>query len=722
MKTIGLNRLNILAVPKGEGLSPKQKIVFLSELANLGFRIQNPDLLDRTSDSFLSDYSSLIETLKIKRGGHVDYVPLFKGFPNDIPDDQDYFLKRVFGYLGNVLNLFSDDTKLQNETKVPKWLFDIYEFGADPITQMQTEELFDLAISEDSSKKLDSNIEWIDLNLVYENELSDELTEYLKQLTYSRSSIKEELHKDLESLLQNFGTTEIDTDLIVFKETRALVLRYLWANQEYDQVIRLASSGVDMLRLFASLTETDVSLSDKIKFPKLSRKERKVLLEVLEESKSLVEDLKNYKDLWLEIGRYVHPFEYAKQYPETAKAFDALRNGRIETFASKTEKLMLVGQVNSLLKHLDKKPGVFARKLHEVLRRFPNETDKILRSFGFRIEKLEAKNLLIFRSYFLTINESEYRSVINKRGKMKVVPNNAFAELDDDQVSKIVELLEKGLYAKLQKKESWKEKKAWIDPYLLNYTVPLQQRRASGGIITVGRGSRIRVDFEKVLRLFLYWKESDRRTDLDLSVIQFDENWQYLGHVSYTNLKSRGIVHSGDIQSAPHGAAEFVDISLGALASNVKYLAPQVHKYAGNNFVEMDCHAGWMMRTEVNKDIKTFDIKTVVNKFDLNGIGGYGIPFIVDLESHEVIITDLYVSGRAFHNNVEGSKTEVAVMCAQLANYTATRPTMFELAKFNVAARDAQLVNDKLEADISFGQNECTYNAHSVEKILSELI
>jgi stress response protein SCP2 len=402
--------------------------------------------------------------------------------------------------------------------------------------------------------------------------------------------------------------------------------------------------------------------------------------------------------------------------------FDALRNGKIETYNSKTEKLLLLKEVDDLLKHLENKPGVYARKLHEVLRRFPKELDKVLASFEKNIAKVALKNLLVLKAYFSSINEQEYRTIINKKGKMKVLPNNAFAALSEAQVDKVVIIIQKAIRKALAEKDSWTDKTAWLDPQLINYTVPLQQRKASDGMITVGKGSRIKVDFSKVLRLFIYWKQGDRVTDLDLSVIQFDEKFEYIGHVSYTNIAADGISYSGDIQSAPYGAAEFMDITLEKLDKKVKYLAVQVNKYCGNHFRDMDCHAGWMMRDKASSDIKTFDIKTVANKFDLNGVGGYAIPLIVDVEKAEIISTDIYVSGINFHNNVEGSRNDVALICEQLAVFIKTRPVLGDLAFEHITARNASLTEFRENAEITFGLNDCTYNATDVEQILTELI
>ncbi|WP_052600143.1 TerD family protein [Aureispira sp. CCB-QB1] len=722
MKTIALNRLNILGIAKGNGLSQAHQLTFLAELAQLGYRITNPEILQEVSSTFLMDYKHLMSTLTKKRGGDVTYVPLFKKFPEQVPNDAVYFSKRIIGYIGNILDLFPDTVALENGIKVPKWLFNLKEFGADPISQMQSKELFDLAAAENISKNGDAHVEWINLRIVHDEDLADELKAYLARLVYSKSSIKEALHEDLYELLDFFGANDLDSDLIVFKETKALLMQYFWKKEEYQAVAQLAKTATDVLRLFAALTGSDVSLNQKIKFPKLPRKARKVVLAILEKSSGLAEDLNKYKGLWLEIGRYLHPFEYSKQYPRTAEVFDALRNGKIETYHSKTEQLLALAEVDALLKHLENKPGVYARKLHEVLRRFPKELDKILASFEKNIAKVALKNLLVMQAYFSEINEAAYRTVVNKKGKMKVLTNNAFAALSELQIDKVMLCIQKAIKTALTDKEPWNEETVWIDPELMNYTIPLQQRKSSDGILTVGKGSRIKTDFSKVLRLFIYWKQTAVRTDLDLSCIQFDEYFNYLGHVSYTQLFSNGIVHSGDVQSAPYGAAEFIDITMSKLKKKVRYLAVQVHKYSGEHFRDMDCHAGWMLRDKATSDIKTFDIKTVANKFDLNGVGGYAVPLMVDIAAQEIISTDLYVSSVQFHNNVEGSVNDVALLCAQLANFTKTRPVIGTLAQAHAAARNAQLTTYKENASITFGVKDCTYNATDVEQILTELI
>ena len=69
------------------------------------------------------------------------------------------------------------------------------------------------------------------------------------------------------------------------------MLQAAWEAGSAEAVTSLADTPTDLLRLFAALTETDVSLSDPIKFPKMSRVQRRAVLAVLEGSSSLPEDL-----------------------------------------------------------------------------------------------------------------------------------------------------------------------------------------------------------------------------------------------------------------------------------------------------------------------------------------------------------------------------------------------------------------------------------------------
>tara|TARA_R110000772_G_scaffold20466_5_gene56910 strand:+ start:68144 stop:70321 length:2178 start_codon:yes stop_codon:yes gene_type:complete len=716
---IGLNRVRVISNGDGTGnVTKKLKLTFLTELTNLGYLVSNPDAF---TDAVLTNFDDIIETLIEMKGGDVNYVPLFSGFPENVPDNDEMFSMRILGLVGNKLGLFSEG-RVVNGLIIPEWLFDLDDFGADPLLGRQTSELFEKGVEKQKSRISDTHTEWVTLEFATETEVNNNVQKFMMNNLYSKSSIKETLKDDMETLINNYGVNMVDPNKVVFKETKSYIMTKLWNNDDYVTLKKFVSTSTDILRMFASLTTTDISLSTKIKFPKMNRIQRRFILECLNGLTDLTEDLNRYKGLWLQLGRYIHPGEYRKKYSNTFTSFDILRNGKFLTFNSKVESAIEKGELNVLLDLLTQRPGIFGRKLHEILVNFSDNSGIILSRFSEVSAQIELKNLLVMESYFKTINDSEFRTVINKKGKIIVLPNNKLNKLEQSVITTLLAIIQLSIKSKLSNNDLV-DVKVWIDSELSNYTVPLQQRKMSDGLLSLGRGSKIKFDDSKVLRMFTYWKESSFRTDLDLSLIQFDENMNFKGQVSYTNLSEQGIIHSGDITSSPHGAAEFIDIDLTKVKDDVRYVGIQIYKYSGEFFADLEkSYAGWMFRDEVNSDIKSFDIKTVKNKFNVTGIGNYSIPLIVDLKSKEIIFIDMYMKGSDNYNSNETSITDVSTITKELVKMIDNRPNMYDLISYNMFGSNATMVENRSEAEITYGLEGCDFNVTDVDVILSELL
>lgn len=717
-----LRRERILVVSDGP-TDPKKKLIFLSELASLGYE---PVDTGKYSDSVLRRHSSIIQSLKKLKAGHVDYVPLFSGFPDKVPSELEHFSKRFYGLMGNVLGLFTNGQTLDSGVIVPEWLFDLNEFGADPITQFQDLGLFLRGIENQKAREEDTAKSLSKIRFVSEHEGWMIGQEYLNRVLSAKSSIKETLKDDIEKLLELYDVGVIDAEKITFKETKTYLLKHYWEKGDYESACELVTSPTDFLRLFASLTGGDVSLSQKIKFPKLARKQRNLVVQTLNGFPNLAEDLNRYRGLWIAIGRGLHVGEYRTKYTNVATAFNALRNEKIETWNTVVESNLSNGSYQAVLGLLKQRPSEFARRLHALLRMVKSESEQsnIVASFSAVADKIPLKTLIVLERYIDTIDSCENRTVINKKGRIKIFKNDLHV-LNRKVVEDVRKAIEVAVLRRISsEKSSWEGKKVWIDPSLSSFVVPLQQRKASEAFLTAGRGTRIKFDDSKVLRLFIWWKEKSTRTDLDLSLIQFDEKMNYQGHVSYTRLADEGIVHSGDITSAPHGAAEFIDVKLDVLKKKgVRYIAPQIYRFAGNSFAEMDeCYAGWMCREKVDRNYKSFDIKTVENAFNLNGNAAYSLPIIVDLQTNEIVFVDLYVGMRELHNRVENSLDSVSTIAKEVVKMTETKPNIFALAKYHAMARGAEQVESREDADLTIGISDCDFNATKIESVLSEFL
>jgi stress response protein SCP2 len=737
---IALRRLNLLAIDENassldESLAPRIKTIFLAELNNLGYRIENHKAFN---GSVISNYKKIIQILKEKRGGDVDYVPLFSGFPNKVPDTGVY-VSSMEVWLGKHIGIFEDEGDnlidghiLSNGMVVPSWFYESEGFGADSFGR-QSDELYQKGVENQKKRESDSHTEWINLRFASAEEAEQEVKQFLANNLYAKSSIKEAMKPDLEYLISHFNVNFIDAEKVVFKETKSYVMAYLWNQENWFSLPKFVSTPTDLLRMFASLTDSDISLAEKIKFPKMNRMQRRVVLGSLDKFPNLAENLNDYKGLWIALGKGLHPGEYRTKFPNAFKAFDSLRNEKIESFDSKVEKAFKSRDYDGLIPLLMSRPGNFARRLHQTLESFNKNSDDILSTFKNVSHNVQLKNLFIMESYFKTIGNSEFRTVINKKGKIIVLPNKK-NRVSAATTDKVIGVIVRAINEKMAEKQPNPDTqivfdgngvprriKVWVDPELRNYTIPLSQRKMSDGLLSYGRGTRIKFDDSKVLRLFTYWKQSEQRTDLDLSLIEFDNEMKYKGHVSYTNLASSGIVHSGDMTSAPNGAAEFIDVTLDKIKKETRYIAPQIYRFAGESFAELEnSYAGWSFRDKANKSRKTFDVKTVKHKFNMVGAGAYAIPMIVDLKEREIIFVDLYVNGFSSVNRVENASMNISVISKAAIEMINSRPNMLDLVTRFVQAGNVQMVDNREEADFTYGvDDDCDMSVNRVDEILS---
>ena len=717
LSAIALRRLRLLSTAPS-GVELRSKLTFLAQLAGLGYRVENPE---DYNDSVLYDFAETVEVLKQLRGGAVEYVPLFSGFPDKVPEHDAYFVERMIGFLVRECLTYPQGTRLDNGAVVPDWLFELRQFGADPIAQMQDPKIWAAAREQQAGRQQDQHVEWVNLRFASFEEIEERALAYLRANLYAKSSIQETLRPDLEWLLGHFGAAVIDATQVVFRETRTYLSQSLWKLGDLDAVARLCDTPTDYLRLFAALTGGDVSLAEKTTYPKLTRAQRRLVLNSLERSANLEEDLRRYRGLWLALGRGLHPGAESQRFPRTAQAFHELRNGTIRSFNSAIEMAFQAGTSLEVLEKLAERPTLLARRLQQLLRNNPGQETVVLAKFREIAAQVPLKILIQLESYFRNQGRSDYRTIVNKKGKTRIVPRPYL--LEGALLKQLADLLQAEARDQIARKESWTGKKCWIDPALKRYTIPFQLRKASEGMLVLGRGTRLPLESGKVLRLFVYWKQRQRRTDLDLSLIKFDENLKSTGNVSYTRLASEGIVHSGDIQDAPLGAAEFIDLDLSVVRNlpDCRYLAPQINRYCGDYFNLMECHSGWMIREQVDARYQTFDLKTVQNKFDLSGVSGYCLPILVDLAQCEIIFLDLYVTGLDDRNTAESSVQDVSVLSREMVRLGDMLPNLYDLALLHQQARGAKRTERAEEADITFGLSGQTYAADRMESILAEL-
>lgn len=410
----------------------------------------------------------------------------------------------------------------------------------------------------------------------------------------------------------------------------------------------------DVLRIASALSGGDVSLADKTKF-KLSRADRRLVAGLLENvlisNRGVTEDLARHEEKWKRLAKTLHVGEL--KLPNATAALDALYKGNVKSFDSVVEILIEKKDTLELIKVLGNRPGIFARRLGELIAKMPTERDYFVKAFGNVSDSVSIPVLVQMWNFYSGPNRDalpkrfvQYKSRNQVTG---VVPNKLVGDYSD-----VVEAIEAGL------KSRHADKKIFVDTDLAEqFAVPLGIRSASSGSRVIGRGSRIKFsEDEKAARFFMHWRnmpvgtepvdsyaygDEGRRVDLDLSVLFVSEDFQKRKQISYTNLRDEDIrtYHSGDITDAPNGAAEFIDVDIAAaLKGGYRYVAMSVYGYTRQKLSQIpEAWAGVMLRKDIHSG-EIFEPSTVVQRYDLTVDQVNSTPLMFDLKTRELIWWD----------------------------------------------------------------------------------
>ena len=738
---IGLRRLGLVVAPISP-VDPAVIVPYLAELTKIGYRPTNPGAVTNAAVARWSDLRS--ELLRL-RGGHRPAAPLFDGFPDRLPSFDVAELRFLAGTV-RLISLAVDrllaDTSGMLVTDViisdddVRAAMDFSDMGWWPASSVPQD--VERAREQKAFQQLlpaDDRIEWRDVTFVTEAELDARLRAYIVTLAASGSSLREEVAADLATLIGIYGAADVDFETVRFTEIRALFVAALFAKSADPEVAaQMVAAGLapdDVLRLFAALTEGDLSLHDKVRFPRLSRRQRRLILAILEASPRL-RDVFRRRGLWLAVAKSLHVGEYAEKFKKTAAVFAELRTTRrdAQSVLSRFERQLADGDLAAGADILAAEaPSVLVRQLRRVaaLTAGNGSSVAVATALAKASASVPLRTLLAARAQIADNGATYPRLAITKSGLPLVISRpTGHLELGAAQQGTLLTILDAAIAASCAAKGSWAGQRVWIDAACEDLLVPDQLRETSDGLVTLDRGSRVAVPDAAVLRLFVHWREpAGFRSDLDLSCVALDENFRVVEHVSWTNLANGAMVHSGDVTSAPDGASEFIDIKLKSLSEKKswRYLAPMIFRYAGPSFCDLDeAVAGWMLRDAASSDRRTFDVATVRDAYALKGKMGTAMPFVYDIVEQQVLYLDAYLASR-YGAMVESSVATTEQIAATLSTRHRLRPSIAELARTHAAARGATLVDTREASSISVAlDDDATFNALHPETLLAELL
>ena len=700
MNKILLRRKNKVILGTGTAAVANDSYIttIMKNIENLGYTFSQEvfDVLRTYSDDELVEfYFELESTLMELVGANAEHMPMYADFPMGVMDADSAEL-----YINAMIHYWSDGTLYpERHKKGGKCRLPLFE---------------------------ETRVRVITLGN------SDNVRQIFENICMSRTSISETDKEDIAYLFENENMKLPDE--IPHKENAAYIAAlYLQKNPlaSVGEIRKYIKTATDVLRLITAMSDGDVSLAENTRYKSFSRRQRRMIMELLSGCPNIEEDMLRYKERWIRIGERIHPSEfdssrYTLAYDRAINAFDKLRNNRkVETFASKVEFDLTYGEYASALAELVKRPGELARRLDQLLRVAHKES--VIRSFESVAENVSTPVLLQVREHFAHRSEQADVRVFFPKGSLAKChcESNDLPYIDDIYCKEVVRVCEKALVKIYGKRESMG--KVYLSEDYKNYVVPFSQRSAGKTLKTIVRGSRLPIASQtNAVRAFIWWTNMDNsygefyddgRVDIDLSAAIFDENWNYMEHISYTNLRSERYkaCHSGDIVNGGpvngDGVSEFLDMDIDSVVKyGARYVVYQVYSFTDQTYADMP-HAmfGWMERSDVDSG-EIYEPNTVEQKMDLTANSTACIPVIFDCVRREFIWCDMNLSLTGVHthiggNNVESNISGITAVCYSMVNMQ--KPNLYDLIILNVRAR-GEFTSDREEADLVFDVEQWT--------------
>ena len=713
--------------------STKLVLSFVENIKPLGYIISEElfnQLIKMDEQEIINMHSWVIDELKARVGANVEYMPMYPNFPKEVMQTSELklYLDALFHYWKrDVHNELAIDIEEKPQTRA-KEIKNKKEIKEAKYTTLE------LGKIEDIDEIL---VNLFGLSVAYSKQDQEDLRILTKEQNWKKyvpETIKN--RENLAFLIANalnfdkYFTNEVKNA----SENKINQIKELCQDKAikdakvFDKNIKTAT---DVLRVFVGVCGGDLSLAQNTKFKSIPRKIRKYILSLFEKTENMGLYMSLKREQFKMAFRYLHVDEFRNKkgepiFPKTSRAINEVRDKKYtKSIYAKIQAMINNKQIPELVEVLESEPGLFARKLDEVLR-ITNKKNTVLKAFNSIAKYVDIKILFTLREYFINRTGKDDFRVFFPKGQVASAycKENNLEPISEDLSNAVKAICEKAIKEKLGEKE--KLNKVYISEKLKNYKAPMVLRNLTSGIKTITRGSRVETDKKfPVLRAFIWWRED---VDIDLSCVLFNKDWQYISHISYTNLKGKYGCHSGDVtyqrDNGYEGECEFIDLDTKELAKdNIKYVVFEVHNFRGLKFSETNCRFGFMKRkntfkyverkdnnrVEIDKKFtyrntdELFEPVTVQTYLNITADATTMVPLIYDVETNEIIWCDMGVTNNLTTKNVENTLTSAVSACYACVNNKT--PNLYDVLYLNAVAR-GEVVNNKQDADVVFDTND----------------
>ncbi|MFD4872658.1 hypothetical protein ACFWOB_04735 [Streptomyces sp. NPDC058420] len=632
--------------PVAEGATAARQ--FDAALLSVGFKL-SPDLLARLSglpeETVVRIAARTLRTVRELVGDHVQHNAYFIDFPANVPSTEDFWMECLLGALR--------DEKTREGTLDQLWtgvvdLLSLPAYGRYQHTYAELLAAQDELIAAASDR----------LTVLHAGgELADELSALYLALAGSTTPLSEEHRADLRTLAERCADGP-QPEAIPVRENRAIVNQ---ARLKAGSAL-LLDTVTDVLRLACALSDGDVTLVEPTRFRSPSRPVRRALLagldSVIAASPAKLADVHAHREAWKRLGERLHPHEYPR-LPRAAEVFAVARGElKARSFDSRVEELLAGHDVLGASELLKSAPGKLFRALDRLLRMAltQEERDAVVAAAEQVVPQVSGRVVLSVREHLhnRARESGELRVFVNRRGRAWVTDDERPIVWPAER-ERLIAALDDETRRRLPSPE-----RLLIDPEVLDVALPLSGKATAAGLGVLPRGSLSMVEGE-LLRFFVYWKETEQRTDFDLSALMLNADYSTHSWLSYTALTEVEGEHSGDITEAPDGASEFINLRLGAVRG--AFVVPQVNIFAGEGFEEVEeSFFGFMLREDEQQG-RPFEPRTVRMKSELRGTGRVALPLVFlrgEDGTWRAKWLHLYLRGTPSANRVEQNRVTVA--------------------------------------------------------------
>lgn len=644
-----------------------------SELMQFGY-ILDKKALENISKASKQDitqfHNEVVSYLKDMTGSNRNYQPFWRNFPNDVMSKSELEL-----WFHQIIHYFSNGTYIPNE-------------------------------------------------LVDEKPTAFEQPTYTK-ITAGNNDRFLNIFTDLLSVNQSLTPTDLkivdwfienDQELIFpgqipFKENLCVVLSKLGLDTNLKG-LRLTTT--DVLRVAVYMSGGDISLPkvpgkytytgwrrkvinterDNFKFKKFSRRERRFILNLLNQSNCDVSEAVLKQQRWVRLGEILHPGEYKNRYESAFKFFNTLRNDKIVSWYGQVNKSFEKSFEEGLNK-LSERPGEFARRLDSLIRNNKKYVDMILEKFEDISYKISNKVIFELYQHFIKRNLPVSNRTIMVKGSRNITRLPDLPVLDQKVIDKITKTIMISLSNKFSQLDSLGN--VWIDPNLKNIPLPTNMRSLNEALKPTIRGTRLPLNNKnaKVIRAFVHWFDQHGNEDIDLTAIFVgDGKVKHIGWNGSHNTEEG--CYSGDVRHVQGPCAEYIDIDVKkTLYNGYKYVVLYANNYTGRPFHTLtDCVFGWMEREYPESNL-TFYPKTLANTIKIQSDSTNSIIAAIDVETNEYIFIDIDTKG------IPVASTNYKMM--EVINTFCEKPkfSVYHLLELHAKSR-GKIVKTQKSADTAF--------------------